>query len=345
MQTVVRGGFGIFYDLGTGILAGGSEYFPYLRYAYNYIVPYPIPAAEALPPPFSTSIPAGGVGNIFAATPNLTLPRTYQWNVAMQQSLGVNQSLTVTYVGALGRDLLRNQVFVDPNPSFQNVSVTTNSATSNYNALQIQYQRRLSNGLQALGFYSWSHCIDDASNDSSSFGDNPNMDRGNCDFDIRNSFHGVLTYNIPTPRLSGFGRAILGGWAVDTIAAIQSAPPIDLNAGANIDSVTNNITVRPDVVPGEPFYLYGAQCLQPPPIGFGQICPGGKGLNPEAFAGVVGDGRTPPGTIPVDANGNPVRQGTLGRNVVRGFVLTQIDLAVRRQFNITERWNLQFSVT
>jgi carboxypeptidase family protein len=342
-QTVVRGGFGIFYDLGTGILAGGSGYFPYLRYADNFGVPYPIPAAEALPPPFSASIPAGGVGNIFAASPNLTLPRTYQWNLAVQQSLGVNQSLTVTYLGAVGRDLLRNQVFVDPNPNFQNVSVTTNSATSSYNALQIQYQRRLSSGLQALGFYSWSHCIDDASNDSSSFGDNPNMDRGNCDFDIRNSFHGVLTYDIPTPSLPGFGRAILGGWAIDTIATAQSAPPVDLNAGANIDSVTNNITVRPDVVPGEPFYLYGAQCLQAPPVGFGQVCPGGKGLNPEAFTGVVGDGRTPPGTIPVDANGNPLRQGTLGRNVVRGFGLTQVDFALRRQFDFSERWNLQFS--
>jgi hypothetical protein len=56
------------------------------------------------------------------------------------------------------------------------------------------------------------------------------------------------------------------------------------------------------------------------------------GFNPAAF--------TP---VPTNASGNPTQvQGTLGRNVMRGFGASQIDFAIHRQFNLTERVNLQF---
>jgi hypothetical protein len=45
----------------------------------------------------------------------------------------------------------------------------------------------------------------------------------------------------------------------------------------------------------------------------------------------------------MDAGGNALRQGTLGRNAVRGFSLNQLDLSVQRRFPITERWALDFS--
>jgi hypothetical protein len=345
-EEVVRGGFGMFYDLGTGSIAGQSIFFPYLSQAFrsgNF--PFPLSPSVATPPPISAAIPPGGISQLAAADPNLQLPRTYQWNLALEQSLGASQSLSVTYVGALGRDLLRQQEYVNPNPNFQSVFVTTNRAKSNYNALQIKYQRRLSHGLQALGFYAWSHCIDDASNDSDVFGNNPAIDRGNCDFDIRHSFHGVITYNIPTPQIGTFGKTILGGWSVDTIAAVQSAPPVDLSTSLTLSNPTENATVRPDVVPGIPLYLYGAQCAA---ANGGVACPGGKAINfiPGAVVGGCPDGSQSVGPFcnpPTDSNGNPLRQGNLGRNVLRGFGVTQIDLAVRRQFNFTERWNLQFS--
>jgi hypothetical protein len=57
----------------------------------------------------------------------------------------------------------------------------------------------------------------------------------------------------------------------------------------------------------------------------GQLCPGGKGLNPNAFS------------IP-----STIRQGTEGRNDIPGFGLTQVDLSIGRKFSLTERLNLQF---
>ena len=108
---------------------------------------------------------------------------------------------------------------------------------------------------------------------------------------------------------------------------LQSAPPIDLKTGSFVVVGNQNVNARPDVVPGQPFYLFGGQCVQAPPLGFGQSCPGGKGINPNAFV--------------KPATG---QQGTLGRNVLRGFGVGQLDASLRRQFTFTESWNLQFSV-
>ena len=71
------------------------------------------------------------------ADPNLRLPRTYEWNLALEQSLGSGQALTVTYVGAAGRDLLRSTVLNAAalgNPDFDFVYLTDNSAKSDFEA-------------------------------------------------------------------------------------------------------------------------------------------------------------------------------------------------------------------
>jgi hypothetical protein len=81
-------------------------------------------------------------------------------------------------------------------------------------------------------------------------------------------------------------------------------------------------------VPNQPFYVTGSQCVAV----FGQSCPGGKGLNPAAF--------TPPPLDPT--TGNPIRQGNLGRNALRGLGAFQWDLAVHRDFPIRESLKLQF---
>src|SRR5882724_10617053 len=102
---------------------------------------------NAAPPVLTTNPP---VNDINVADPHLKLPRTYQWNAALEQSIGSSQSLSLTYVGAIGRKLLRvTNLVVDPtvNPDFPFVSVTDNSATSDYHALQLKFQRRLLRGL------------------------------------------------------------------------------------------------------------------------------------------------------------------------------------------------------
>jgi hypothetical protein len=52
------------------------------------------------------------------AEPNLRLPRTYGWNAALEQSFGSNQTLSLTYIGPVGRDLLRSTDLVSMNSNF-----------------------------------------------------------------------------------------------------------------------------------------------------------------------------------------------------------------------------------
>jgi hypothetical protein len=93
------------------------------------------------------------------------LPYTLQWNVAFEHELGSRQSVSLTYIGADGRRLIRNETLVNPNPTFQTVNVATNTGDSDYHALQVQYQKRLSAGIQALASYTWSKCFDTGSGD------------------------------------------------------------------------------------------------------------------------------------------------------------------------------------
>jgi len=180
---VLRGGFGVYYDLGSGSLGGVSSYFPYLNYTFAADVPFPLSPQNAAPPALTDSPP---VKTMFVTQPNLKLPRTYEWNGALEHSLGSDQALSLTYVGAVGRDLLRVTNLVSPNANFDFVGVTDNSATSDYQALQLKFERRLSQGLQVLASYTWSHSIDIASTDAfdtylntPSSVANPNIDRGN----------------------------------------------------------------------------------------------------------------------------------------------------------------------
>jgi hypothetical protein len=315
-EAILRGGFGVFYDLGSGSLGGVSSYFPYLNDTFATDVPFPLSAQNAAPPALTTSPP---VSVISVADPNLKLPRTYQWNAALEQSLGSSQSLSATYVGAVGRDLLRVTDLVSPNPDFGYVNVTSNTATSNYNALQLKFERRLSHGLQALASYTWSHSIDIASTDAlANYLDtpssvaNPNIDRGNSDFDIRHAFTAGVTYNLPTSESNNVTHAVLGGWSVDSFIFARTAPPVDVVSGLVIaDGI--DLYPRPDVVPGAPLVLYGSQY------------PGGKAFNSAAF------------TAPPTG-----QQGDFGRNVLRGFGAWQADVAFQRQFRLTEKMGLRF---
>ena len=331
--SVLRGGFGVFYDLasseagntlGTNYPFGASGFV--LGPGFGGTGSFPLSAANAAPPPVTQAELSSPGAILSAFDPHLQLPYTLEWNVAIEQELGKEQSISASYIGSSGHRLLQTALITDPNPSFANASLIGNTASSNYNALQIQLQRRLSNGLQILSSYTWSHSIDDGSVGTYGFGSNfvpgagSSTNRGPSDFDIRNAFSTGLTYDIAVPKTNLVGDAVLKGWSVDSVVQASSAPPVNVYYSQIETLLGAETEVRPDIVAGEPLYLYGS------------AYPGGKSFNPAAF--------TPPPSDP--STGLPLRQGDLGRNALRGFGVAQWDFSVHRDFPIYERLKLQF---
>jgi hypothetical protein len=314
--TVLRAGVGTFYDLGYGSLGGTSAFFPYSASKTFTSVPFPLsPENAAAPTPTATP----PVDQIIVAEPDLRLPRTYQWNAAAERTLGDSAVVSVTYVGAAGRDLLRVTNLFNPNPQFQVVSVTSNTAVSDYHALQVRFDRRVSRGLQAYGSYTWSHSVDTASTDAvgtylntpPSIAD-PSVDRADSDFDVRHAFSAGAIYAIPTIESGHSLRAVLDGWSLGAFLFARSAPPVDVVGAMSFVGGTI-LRYRPDVNPGVPLELFDSQYA------------GGKIFNPAAFTAA------PPG-----------QQGNFGRNVLRGFGAVQVDLAIQRRFPLTGKCGIRF---
>lgn len=103
------------------------------------------------------------------------------------------------------------------------------------------------------------------------------------------------------------GRIGARGWLVSGTFRSRTGFPIDVISADNPFGLGFDNDVRPDLVPGVPIWI-------------------GRQLNPAAFSVPVG------------------RQGSLGRNAITGFGLTQLDLAVQRDLVTSEQTRLQFRV-
>jgi hypothetical protein len=200
------------------------------------------------------------------------------------------------------------------------VGVIRNAAISAYDSLQVQYQRRLSRGLQALASYTFAKSLDTASSETAQFVSiaaiDPLQDRGPSDFDLRHVFSGAVSYMIPSGNFGTFANAILKGWAIDSIVKANSAGPVNITTGVTLLGVQS--LARPNLVAGVPLYIDD------------ESVPDGRRINRNAFV-----------AVPL-VNGALTRQGSLGRNSLRGLPLFQTDLTVRRQFKLTDRVRLQF---
>lgn len=313
---VFRAGGGVFYDLGTGPAAqlgvsypnAASRSFSGVALPLTSAAPY-LPVLSQQPP-----FPTGTEGY----SPDLKLPRSYQWNVAVEKSFGERQAISITYAGQAGRNLLREEASYRPNANFAGVFLLwQNTAYSNYNALQVQYRRPVSSRLQALLNYTWAHSLDNASNDAVAGLSNTVIsaatDYASSDFDARHSFSAAVAYAIPGVPGNRALSVLTKDWSLDTVIIVRGGFPFNalLLSGSPVQG--GYVRSRPDLVPGAPLWIPN------PAAG------GGKSLNPNAFA------------VP-----STTRQGTEGRNDIPGLGLTQIDLSVGRAFALGGRIKLQF---
>ncbi len=312
---VFRAGAGVFYDLGYAAVADGTSAFPYVQQKTITNTSFPLAMANAAPPPFTTTPPASYLAVV---DPNHVLPRTYEWNAAVERSLGRSDVVSVTYLGAAGRKLMRQDIYEKPNPSFTGeFDLMRNDADSSYQALQVQLRHRLAHGLQTLLSYTWAHSVDDASSDAYYLNVPPGVadsERASSDYDIRQTFSGAVSYNLAAPG-SGIWKTIFGNSSADAIVYARTAPPVNVVTGQDpfggFLSGASSVQ-RPNLVSGAPLWISNRDVA------------GGREIDAAAF------------TIPTGAV-----QGDLGRNALRGFGATEVDLTLRRQFRLGERLTLQ----
>jgi hypothetical protein len=342
-ETVLRGGVGVFYD--TGQQAGGAAFQgPGLSGTNFYSsffspVTFPAQAVDVIPTIVPPTQPLPPSTSVYGYERNLKAPYTWETNLSVQQALGTQQTITVSYVGGFGRKLIRqNQIELQDSPNFCMAPcylfLVQNGLSSNYNALQTQFQRRLAGGLAVLASYTLSHSIDYGSNNV----EIPYV-RGNSDFDVRHVLSAAFSYDLSHQFDQPFARILLNDWGLDDRFTARTGYPVTINGAQIYDPATGQITpLGLDIVPGQPLYLYGSHCdsvlqsLQD--LAPGQGCPGGRAINPTAFT-------LPPGCSNVSTCTSSV-PGNAPRNFVRGFGAWQMDLAVRREFPVHERVRLQF---
>jgi Carboxypeptidase regulatory-like domain/TonB dependent receptor len=305
-RTVARAGAGIYYDsslsIATDLINGGP--LTLSQYGSGRIAPFDSVLT-------------------FGFTPDLRLPLIKQWSATVEHAFGDYDTLSIGYVGATGRQLIRREMGgLGSSPDIW-VALTTNDGASDYNALNVQYRRRLARGVQALVTYTWSHSLDDGSSDAGLYWAGSgqyywsgsrlslNSERGPSDFDIRHSVRAAFTYELPR-RSTGRLARFTNGWAVDGIFLARTGFPIDVLDTGQFMGLTLANAFRPDLVSGQPIWILDASA------------PGGRRLNPAAFSAA-------PEYV----------QGNLGRNAITGFGMSQVDLALRREFSVRERRSVE----
>jgi Carboxypeptidase regulatory-like domain/TonB dependent receptor-like, beta-barrel len=299
-RTVIRGGMGFYYDSSLSLATDLLNHGPLNVSQYN----------SARNAPFNLQL-------TFGFPSDLRLPLVKQWNASIEQAFSDRDVLSVGYIGSSGADLIRRELGGAGSTSSLLVGLSTNHGSSEYHALQAQYRRRLSRGLQALVSYAWSHSIDNSSADSSLFwaGSSltPAQDRASSDFDVRQSFSAAFTYETQRTANNSWWR----GWAIDGTFRARTGFPINVLESEQYQGIGYE-NFRPNRFGSQPVWISDSSA------------PGGRRINRDAFR-----------KLPSTATPG---QGNLGRNALTGFGMSQLDLALRREFFVKEQRSLQLRI-
>jgi hypothetical protein len=346
-NTVVRASFGIFYDNWAGVTQNtqgltGNWPTSLVNTASNLnnnlsvnplpstTAQNPFPTLGALPPPTPFD-----QQNWFI-DPHEKQPYSMQWNFGVQEQLNQSTVLTVNYVGSGSRRLVLGGIYntaLTPGPGdpslrypFPYITPTYYDRTwgrSNYNALQVLLDKKLSNGLAYLVSYTWSKAIDIG--DSGWYGlegfsvQNPyafNNDRGVAGFDVPQLLSVSLSYELPVGPGKRFNPTnrflshIVGNWQPNFIASFYSGVPYNLSVDGDIANTGNSGYERPNYLGGN------ANLANPTPL---------QWFNTSVFA------------VPA-----PFTYGNAGRFILRSDGTANVDLSIFRIFPIRESKSLEF---
>jgi hypothetical protein len=339
-KTVVRAGFGISIDPNS---------FRYLRDAYPAVISLQVNGVNSFQPAgtLKTGIPAIPVPDLSKGIVDLpknvgtqTFPQLYNrgyiesFNFTIQRELAAGASVQAAYVASRGIRQTANLNINAGSPGGGTAgralyARTGRSAdirsmapfnTANYNALQVQGTKRFGGGTMMGLAYTWSKSINYADNSDSGLTWNwapmYSRNRAVAGFDRTHNLQLYGMYELPVGRGKRFasGRLtslLVGGWQANWLFSAMTGTPFNVaSSGTSVDAPGNTQTAD-QVLPNVEI--------------LGGIGRGASYFDPYAFA-------------PVTVQ----KFGNTGRNILRGPGVMNLDASVFRNFDITERFRLQF---
>jgi len=350
-KTVLRGGYGRFYDNWAAITQTGQNYegtWPDIGQlgASNLNPVTGIPTAPANDPLHLGSTPPMPAATPFTqstwfADPYLKRPYADMWNFGVQQQITQSSVLTANYVGAGGRKLDVGGAYnvaltpgpgpTQPRAPFPYIGATAYDRSvgwSSYNALQVSMNGRMQQNLTYLVSYTWSKTLDLGC--TGWYGvegcsiQNPydlHADKGPAATDLRNIFSASWVYKLPFGRGQKFTsdnrvvNALIGGWDIRGVVSLSSGIPFDVGTAKDIAN-TGNFNYGNG---------YGYERLNLVGSPYPSKKSPAQWINQASFA------------LP-----DPFTFGDLGRDSLRSDSYKNVDLGIAREFPFTERWRLEF---
>ncbi len=325
-KTVIRAGYGLYYLPLDGNRESETESAPFLiRESGILNDPFlPTKTTETLFPKGSSF---SQYASLFGEDPNVpNFGYSQQWNLAFEHALTKDTSFEIAYVGTAGVHLQAlNQINTPlpgpgdvqprrPYPEFGVISWDEQSQQSNYHALQTKLNRRFSSGFSLLAGFTWSKAIDNGSDDTEGYIDpyDHQRSRGRSSFDIPRSLTLSSVYTLPSLKhRNGLMRWTLGGWMLGGIMSyhdgvpytpLYSGDPSNTGTSSYADAVPN---CNPELADPTPQRWFNTTCFVAPP-------------------------------------GAPeYRRGNAGRNILRGDFYKDYDLALYKNFRVSEAGKLE----